>query len=265
MARPSTKRQASPDPQVASPGEKEPASGAGRSGYLLRGVQGRLINDLAGAIVSGRFKPGETLPREAELMTTYNASRTSVREALKVLAAKGLVETRQKIGTLVRDPELWNAFDSDVLAWLRNIGQGKQMLQDMIELRQVVEPAAARLAAGRATIDDLNRIEKACAAMRAAVSQSTSYATADVEFHKAVFAATHNALLRSFSHIVGDFLRLSFKIQEEGLREADNRAEDVLNHQAIFNAINRGDGAAASEAMLTVILNGKSSLLAALQ
>lgn len=242
------------------------------SGYRISGLQGRVITALGRAIVSGRFAPGELLPREAELMAEFSASRPSFREALKVLAAKGLVEMRQKVGTRVRPRDLWNMFDSDVLAWHLGTGDagsalGDTMLRDLIELRQVIEPSAARFAAGRATMDDLRRMRTALQAMEAAAGGDlAAYAKADVAFHIAVFSASHNALLARFAHLVADFLQLSFSIQQQALNERDNRIEDdVGQHRVVFAAINRGDGEAAAQAMLDVILNGKNSLLAAIE
>lgn len=241
-------------------------SGPGQSGYKMRGLQGRLITAIGEAIVAGKFQPGTVLPREPELMAQFAVSRTSLREALKVLSAKGLVELRQRIGTRVRSRDLWNVFDADVLAWHYSQGLEEQMLRDLIELRQVMEPAAARLAAGRASMADLQRIRRAHEAMRANVDDLSGYETSDVEFHMAVFAASHNALLGRFAHIVADFLQLSFRIQQRALNDADNRVEDdVAQHKAIYDAINRGDGNAAAEAMLEVILNGKRSLFDALE
>src|SRR5258706_7642553 len=199
-------------------------------------------------------------------MPDLAASRTSLREALKVLAAKGLIEMRQKIGTRVRPHDLWNMFDSDVLAWHHDQGLGEAIFRDLIELRQVTEPAAARLAASRATMGDLRRIGQALQSMQAAVGDLAAYAPADVAFHVAIFAASHNALLARFAHLVADFLQLSFSIQQQALNQRDNRIEDdVGQHLAVFEAINRGDGDAAAAAMLEVILNGKKSLLAALE
>src|SRR5690606_9231708 len=100
--------------------------------------------------VGGRYRPGDLLPKESELTEEYGVSRTSVREAMKVLAAKGLVEIRQKIGTRVRDDDLWSVFDSDILRWYAMQGRHDVIMRDLIELRQILEPAAARLAAGRA-------------------------------------------------------------------------------------------------------------------
>lgn len=271
MAARSIRRPASPEP-AARPDPAPPVplrdGDEGGPGYRMRGLHGRVIGELGEAIVGGRFRPGELLPRESELMEQFRASRTSLREAIKVLAAKGLIETRQRIGTKVRPADLWNVFDTDVLTWHHRQGLGERVLQDFLELRQVIEPAAARLAAGRATIRDLRRIDRAQAAMAAAVDavdDGRAYALADVEFHLAVFAASHNIMLSGFAHIVGDFLRMSFDLQQRALNDVDNRAEDdARNHRAIYEAINVGDGNAAADAMLRVVLHGKQSLADAL-
>lgn len=232
----------------------------------MRGLQGRLIDALGEAIVSGRFEPGNVLPREPELMAEYQVSRSSLREALKVLAAKGLIEMRQKLGTHVRRQDLWNVFDADVLAWHQRQGRGEPMLRDLIELRQVIEPAAARLAAGRATMSDLGALERSVEAMRLGAADAAAYAAADVEFHMAIFAASHNVLFARLAHMVADFLRISFQIQQQALNEEDNRVQDdVEGHRRIFDAVNRGDGNAAAEHMLDVVLNGKNSLFRAMR
>ena len=237
----------------------------GSAGYWMRGLQGRLIDNLGEAIVSGRFQPGDTLPREPELMAEHQVSRSSLREALKVLAAKGLIETRQKLGTRVRRQDLWNVFDADVLAWHQRQGRGELILRDLIELRQVIEPAAARLAAGRGGMSDLRNLEQSIATMRVSATDLSAYAAADVKFHMAIFAASHNVLFARLGHIVADFLQISFQIQQEALNDEDNRIQDdIEGHQRIFDAINRGDGNGAADHMLAVILNGKISLFRAM-
>src|SRR6202012_3426135 len=226
-----------------------------------RGVQGRLIRTLGESIVRGLYPPNVTLPREAELMETYGASRTTIREVIKVLSAKGLVETRQKVGTRVRARDEWNIFDGDVLSWHTFDSLDQDILKDLIEMRQLVEPPAARFAAGRATLDDIASISKACVEMQAAIGDVAAYARADVKFHMTVFAASHNALLKRFSHTVANFLQFSFRIQQEALEESSARFdEDLAIHLGIFDAINRGDAAAAEEGMLRAILDGKAHL-----
>lgn len=249
----------SPPPDIES--EVEEIADNGETGYRLRGLQGRLIRTIGESVVRGLYPPDTLLPRESELMERYSASRTSVREAIKVLSAKGLVETRQKIGTRVRARDQWNIFDADVLAWHDFNEDGDEILKDLIEMRQIVEPPAARFAAGRATLDDIAAIEAAWEAMHKATDDPAAYTRADVAFHMAVFRASHNVLLKRFAHIVGNFLQISFRIQQEALVGAEERLdEDVAVHFEIFQAINRGDPPAAEAAMMRTILDGKTHL-----
>lgn len=231
------------------------------SGYSMRGLQGRVIDALGRDIVGGRYAPGSLLPKETELTASYAVSRTSIREAMKVLAAKGLIEIRQKIGTRVRDRDLWNVFDSDVLTWQHEQGLSEAVMRDLIELRQIIEPATARLASGRASMADLRRIERAHRVMAENVQDPVGYAESDVEFHMAVFSAAHNVLLSRFGHLVADFLRMSFAIQQDAVtRTGADFTKDADEHRKVFEAINRGEGDAAAVAMLNVILDGKRAL-----
>lgn len=231
------------------------------SGYSMRGLQGRVIDALGRDIVGGRYAPGALLPRETELTASYGVSRTSIREAMKVLAAKGLIEIRQKIGTRVRDRDLWNVFDTDVLTWQHEQGLSEAVMRNLIELRQIIEPATARLASARATMADLRRIEQAHEAMAKHVRDPVGYAESDVEFHMAVFGAAHNVLLQRFGHLVADFLRMSFAMQQDAVtRTGADFTKDAAEHRKVFEAINRGEGEGAAAAMLNVILDGKRAL-----
>lgn len=244
---------------------RRPSAGASPAGYRMRGSQGRVLKVLGEAIVAGEIAPGQLLPREPEIMERFAVSRTTVREAVKVLEAKGLVETRQRVGTRVLSRDRWNVFDADVLALHMARGVDDRLLQDLLEVRALIEPASARFAAARASMADLSAIADALARMAAGLADPAAYAVADVEFHLAVFAASHNTFLGRFAHLVADFLRLSFAIQQRSLNRQDNRIEDDLAaHRLILDAVNRGDPAAAEAAMTEVILNGKMSLLRAL-
>ncbi|MEI3865597.1 FadR/GntR family transcriptional regulator [Microbacterium sp. CCNWLW134] len=234
------------------------------SGYTMRGLQGRVIEAIGRAIIRGDYAPGELVPKEAELTEAYGVSRTSVREAMRVLAAKGLVDIRQKVGTRVRRTEQWNVFDADILRWHSDEGRGESILRDLVEVRQIMEPEAARLAAGRASMEDLRRLETALGAMRAATADRESYAHADVDFHVAVYGASHNVLLRQFGAVIADFMYLSFSVQQQTASGEAVFAGDVEQHAAVLHAIHRGRGEQAAEAMLDVVLDGKTALIQAL-
>jgi GntR family transcriptional regulator, galactonate operon transcriptional repressor len=233
-------------------------------GYAMRGLQARVIDGVGRQIVGGSYAPGELLPKEAELTDEFGVSRTSVREGMRVLAAKGLVDIRPKVGTRVRHTEHWNVFDSDILRWHSEVGRGDEILRDLVEVRQIMEPAAARLAAGRATMDDLRRMDDALRAMAANASDREGYAHADVEFHLSVYAASHNALLRQFGGVVADFMYTSFNVQQATAASDEVFLEDAQTHAAVFQAINEANGERAADAMLRVVLEGKNALIKAL-
>lgn len=242
-----------------SPASRVPAIEHG--GYRLRGLQGRLIDSIGSAIVTGQYKPGEYLPADRELCARYRASRPTIREVIRILEAKGLVQTRQKSGTCVNPSSLWSLVDPDVLGWFTVNTLSDDLLGDLVELRQVIEPAAAKFAAGRATLSDISGIEKAYQAMAAAVTDMSSYARADAAFHLSIFVASHNALLWNLSHVVSGLLRLSFELSQESLNDSDNTVGgDLLGHRDVLEAISRGDGTTAEAAMLKVVLNGKAAL-----
>ena len=108
-------------------------------GYRLRGIHGRVVSSIGEGIIKGRYPPGSLLPREPELIAKFEVSRTALREALKVLAAKGLVETRQRVGTRVRPQEQWNHFDPEITAWQLGNGFRSGFVRDLIEFRQILE------------------------------------------------------------------------------------------------------------------------------
>jgi GntR family transcriptional regulator, galactonate operon transcriptional repressor len=128
-------------------------------------------------------------------------------------------------------------------------------------MRLLVEPAAARFAATRATLDDIALIRASCDAMRLSMADMAAYAQADVQFHMAVLHASQNAMLRHFGHTVANFLQISFRLQQETLDVNEDLIEnDCANHVKIYDAINRNDPATAESSMLEVVLHGKASL-----
>ncbi len=176
------------------------------------------------------------MPREAQLADQFAVSRQAVREALKVLAAKGLVQSRRRSGTTVLPRKAWNLLDPDVLAWHLPARLPPRLLTDLIELRRLIEPAAAEYAARRGDEASIAAIGAALEAMRAAVGDAEMFRRADADFHVAVFAASGNELIDRLSDILGPLLRASFFMQD--VARGMTIAEDVIPaHQGIFDAI----------------------------
>ena len=235
------------------------------SGYPLRGKQGKIIRSLGTAIVRGQHPPGSVLPNEVQLLKRFSVSRTSLREAIKVLTAKGLLESVQRIGTRVRTKDCWDMFDPDVLSWHDLSIANEDLLHELMEVRLIMEPMAARLAAQRATPKDLRLLARAVSAMRASIDDPKAYEHSDALFHKSVFAATHNRFLMRFFEVIYKFLEVSFRLlQDYAIHNAEDRHRDCLDHEAICKAIEQRTMPAAENAMRKVVQSAKEALEVAL-
>ena len=218
--------------------------------YPARGVHGRIVEQIGRRILSGELAPGAMLPREAELVQELGISRTVVREAIKVLAAKGLVEARQRLGMRVRPEAAWNLLDPDVLAWQAAAGPSPALTAHLVELRRLIEPATARLAAARRTESQLQAIEAAVQGMRAATDEPLAYYRADLAFHRAVFAASGNPFVDRLGAIVSAVLEVSFRLQQRSLIPV---TLGLALHERVLLAIRDRDPHAAGRAMEDII------------
>jgi GntR family galactonate operon transcriptional repressor len=223
------------------------------AGYPRRNLHGHVVHTIGGRIVRGLIKPGEALSSE-DLSASLGMSRTVLREAIKVLAAKGLVESRPKTGTRVRPRSAWNLLDADVLGWQRGTKLDERFLRQLTEVRRIVEPAAAELAAQRATTRDLAAIDEAYRRMETALARSSplddDFVEADKRFHTAILAACRNDLLERMCRVVYSGLDVSFRTTNR----LPGRAEQAMpKHRAIVNAIRRRDAAGAGEAMRQLV------------
>jgi DNA-binding FadR family transcriptional regulator len=171
-----------------------------------------VTEELARRVVGGEWADGAALPTELELSEQLGVARTSVREGLSRLKAKGLVASRQKAGTRVLDRTLWNMLDEDVLRWVWTHGDRGSFAQHLMQLRRVVEPAACEMAAAHAPDSAIADIERAYRSMDAAGMDAVAYAGPDLMFHRAILSATGNPFLVSFGASVEAALRMSFEI-----------------------------------------------------
>ncbi|KDN78042.1 GntR family transcriptional regulator [Streptomyces olindensis] len=223
--------------------------------YSGRGVHGQVVHSLGARIVKGEIAEGEILDIGA-LGAELDVSLTVMREALKVLAGKGLTDARQKRGTFVRERAHWNLLDADVIRWRMEAGDGPQLLRDLADVRAIIEPAAAHRAALHRTDADLAALESALEAMGEAKVDSAAAADADAAFHRALLAATGNELLRRMDMLL-----------EPGLKERDRMvhshgdADDpVPSHRAVLDAIRDQDPTRAELAMLNLLAKALADL-----
>jgi DNA-binding FadR family transcriptional regulator len=206
-------------------------------------------------IIAGRYPESTRLPGDVELIAMFGVSRPVLRESVKTLVAKGLLSTKTRVGTVVRERGAWNMFDADVLAWHLDAGIDKRFLGDLAEIRLAVEPRAAALAAARRSEADIAELKRSMERMRLAPSDSVGFADADLALHIAVANASGNLFMRSIGSVIEAALRASFLLSAPV--EPEDRETVLLWHQRIVDAIAASDAAAASAAMIEVIHNGR--------
>jgi GntR family galactonate operon transcriptional repressor len=224
-------------------------SGGNVTSDLPRGLHGQVVHLLGSRILSGEIPPGATLDLPA-LEGEFGISHTVLRESLKVLATKGLIAAKQKRGTFVTDPRSWNVLDNDVLKW-RAASNDLELFGELSEVRLIIEPPAAALAAERADAGDLEDLAGILSQMVKAeeAKDTTSAADADVEFHIGLLRAAHNDLLGGLRIVIEHGLR-----QRDLLVHAHPTSRDpVPAHRAVLDAIEARDSKAAREAMLALL------------
>jgi DNA-binding FadR family transcriptional regulator len=234
------------------------------TGQRSRSNHAHIVDSLGHDIVSGRIMTGATLPGDVELMARFGVSRTVLREALKTLAAKGLIVPRARIGTRVTRRENWSLFDADILNWHFECGIDEAFLVHLSEIRLAFEPYAAGLAAERATIQDVAHLDRLADDMGRENHGAESRAMADLRFHLAVAEASRNPFMRSVGSLIEAALVGVFKLSAPGsdMREVHH---DSVSHRRIVDAIRDRDPARAREAMEAVIMTGLERVRRALR
>ena len=224
------------------------------------GIHAGVVHGIGRRIVRGELATGEILPEQGELSRRLGVSRTVVREATKVLAAKGLVESRSKRGTVILPRSEWRLLDPDVLAWLTEAGLDPEFLKGMFEVRKIIEPAAARLAAERATPDELDAIRSTFEAMAGASDEAT-YLDADIRYHAMLVAATHNDHLVQLVAAFGPALRAGLQVAtRHGWEWPDFLEYSIGPHREVFDAVVAHDVDAAGLAMDRLLTQSQMSL-----
>ena len=209
-----------------------------------------IARQLGTAIVAGVHKPGDLFEGEIEAAERLRVSRTAYREAVRILIAKGMLESRPKAGTRVLPRSRWNVLDPEVLAWMFAGEPDPAFVRDLFELRALIEPAAAELAARRRTDAQLERMEQALLAMREHGLATEKGRTADQHFHHAILDATQNDALAALASSVGAAVSWTTTFKQ---RKKAVPRDPLADHRAVFEAIAARDTAAARAAMMELL------------
>lgn len=213
-------------------------------------IHGSVARTLGAAILAGRHSPGDVLPGEIEFSEVLGVSRTAYREAIRILNAKGLVESRPKTGTRVSARSRWNLLDPDILAWAFEGDPSEAFIRDLFELRMIVEPAAAALAAERRSIQDIARMGHALEEMARHGLATEEGRAADQTFHNAILEAAGNGPLLSLSSSIAAAVTWTTIFKQRG----HARPRDPMpDHRALYETIVAGNPEAARTAMTELV------------
>jgi DNA-binding FadR family transcriptional regulator len=216
----------------------------------IQNLTHQLTYDLGLAIVQGVYPVGTGLPSEADLCIEYNVSRSSTREAVKMLSAKGLISSRPKQGIRVLPESSWNMFDTDVLKWILSSKPSLALLKEFTQVRVALEPQAAALASVTASYQQLEVIEKALARMVDADNGLDDPLEADIAFHTAILAASNNRFFLQLTEFISTALRVSIRYTN---RIKGVPGADVQKHAEILNTIKSRNPERAKKAVETIL------------
>ena len=230
-----------------SPATTESRESTRRPGRRLRGA---VAHKLGVAILSEQYKPGDVLTGEIAAAEALDVSRGAYREAVQVLTAKGLVESRVKTGTHVLPRERWNLLDPDVLAWAFTGEPDARLVRSLFELRLVIEPAAAAFAAERRTRADLKRMGDALKGMRRHSLATPAGVAADRDFHDALLHATGNDAMVVLGSSIGAAVAWTTQFKQ---RTRALIRDPIPDHARVYDAIVAKDVAGANAAMRLLV------------
>ncbi len=240
---------------MAVPGRTVPSAGTRRE-YPGRGIHGEAVDTLGLQVLRGDYQPGDLID-PALVAAQLGVSKTVVREALRVLGAKGLVDSRPKRGTFVRERSAWSLLDSDIMKWQLRAGVSDTFLADLAEVRRLFEPVWARLAAERRTEADLAALQSAVDAMAVADEDAAAAITADLRFHHAVLAAAHNELLSRMDVVITNALHARDRVVH---KPGDTWRDPAPAHRAILDSIRARDGEASFQAVQRLLTQAEADL-----
>jgi DNA-binding FadR family transcriptional regulator len=243
-------------------GDRRDAAAAGIEN-ATESVTARVARTIGMAIARGDYAPGDTLPIEAELCRSLNVGRNVLREAVKTLAGKDLLRTVRRTGTIVLEKSQWNLLDPEVLRWTLAADLLRHdLLSELTQLRVMIEPEVAALAAKNATTTETLRLYESYEAMRRHCNDSVLAIETDLRFHQCLFAGAHNQLVASLFRSFSVLLRANFEFT---LGSKGGFIRNLEQHGDVAQAVHRRDPDAARRAMLQLLANNEADLAEVMQ
>ncbi|MFC0268936.1 FadR/GntR family transcriptional regulator [Kushneria aurantia] len=216
-----------------------------------------IAEQLAKSILSGRYQPDDALPGEREFSQSLRVSRGTVRSALQMLVDVGLLTRIAGQGTRVRELTSWHLLDPRLSAWVARYARSNLRIQrEVVSFRMAVEPFVTGLAAQHANAFDLLALESAWLGMKSAMEapdrhyQGRSYTDYDVDFHEAIFAASHNLIWTQISHVLKSAIALSVEQSSHNVAALD---DSMARHYCVMEAIRLRQPEAATRAAVRVL------------
>lgn len=225
---------------------------AARAGSL----HGMVVERLGFLIAAGEFKAGDVLPNADELSARLGVGRSVLREGLKVLSGKGMIEARPKTGTRVRPRSEWNHLDPDLLAW-RYASPNLEDVASIFDLRRAIEPAAAAMCARKATLQQIAQIGAVLKEMEATADDSDRFAGPDLSFHQALLRFTGNELIASLASVVEMALMISFRLSDDSF---GGQRHSLPLHKAVLERIEARDEEGARLAVIALLNDAEADV-----
>lgn len=213
-------------------------------------MHAKLLDQLGQSIVRGELAPGDPLPNADDWSAAHGVSRTVLREVIKVLAGKGMVESRPKIGTRIRDRSDWNFLDPDVLAWRYGATSNFGDARSLFELRRAIEPMAGALAAERADPVEVAKLEKLYERMEQCVDDNDRFAKSDLDFHQAIMRMTGNELFGSLAALTETAMLISFRLSDDNPL---GQRPSLPLHRRVCECIAHRDAAGTRDALIELL------------
>ncbi|MBA8841844.1 FadR/GntR family transcriptional regulator [Ochrobactrum sp. RH2CCR150] len=213
-------------------------------------LHARLLDEIGLSIVRGDLLPGDPLPNADDWSAAHGVSRTVLREVIKVLTGKGMVESRPRTGTRIRKRDDWNFLDPDVLFWRFGSTSDPEDVRKLFELRRSIEPSAAALAAERANSEQSEVLRELYKRMEYWVDDNERFSEADLAFHQAVLRMSGNELFGSLAALTEAAMVISFRLSDDN---PQGQRPSLPLHEKVCDCISRHDAEGARAALVELL------------